>query len=75
MIACLVGGDGVSGYPGDTCTYTCDTGYVLTNSNTRTCQRNGSWSGSIPMCSRSKQFDIYITYAMQWYFYTQWECC
>ena len=52
MISCSLGGDGVPD-PGDTCTYTCDTGYELTNSNTRTCQSDGSWSGSAPMCSRS----------------------
>ena len=61
MITCSLGGDGVPD-PGDTCAYTCNTGYVLTNSNTRTCQSDGSWSGSAPMCSRSEQFHIYITY-------------
>ena len=61
MISCILGGDGVPD-PGDTCTYTCNNGYVLTNSNTRTCQSDGSWSNSALMCSRSKQFHIYITY-------------
>ena len=51
MISCSLGGDGVLG---DTCTYTCNTGYVLTNSNTRTCQSDGSWSNSDLMCSRSE---------------------
>ena len=51
MINCTQGGDGVSD-PGDTCTYTCNTGYELTGSNTRTCQSNGSWSGSAPTCRR-----------------------
>ena len=57
MITCSLGGDGVPD-PGDICTYTCDTGYVLTNSNTRTCQSNGSWSNSALMCSRSEQFHV-----------------
>ena len=51
MISCTLGGDGVPN-PGDTCTYTCDTGHELTNSNTRTCQSDGSWSNSAPMCGR-----------------------
>ena len=53
MISCSLGGNGVPD-PGDTCTYTCDTGYVLTNSNARTCQSDGSWSNSAPMCNRSE---------------------
>ena len=51
MISCSLGGDGVLSYE-DTCFYTCNTGYELTNSNTRTCQSDGSWSGSAPMCRR-----------------------
>ena len=34
----------------DTCNFTCDIGYELTGSDTRTCQCNGSWSGSDTMC-------------------------
>ena len=34
------------GYEGDTCSFTCNTGYELTGNDTRTCQRDGSWSGS-----------------------------
>ena len=35
---------------GDTATYTCDDGYELIGSSTRTCQSNGDWSGSPPTC-------------------------
>ena len=42
---CSSGQTGV-GYEGDTCSFTCNTGYELTGSDTRTCQSNGSWSGS-----------------------------
>ena len=31
-------------------TYTCDAVYTLQGSNTRTCQSNGEWSGSVPQC-------------------------
>ena len=40
------------GYEGDTCSFTCNTGYELTGSDTRTCQSNGSWSGSDDVCRR-----------------------
>ena len=36
----------------DTCSYTCNAGYELTGSNTRTCQNDGSWSGNETMCVR-----------------------
>ena len=51
MITCSLGGDEIPD-PGDTCTYTCNTGYVLTGSHTRTCQSDRSWSNSTPMCTR-----------------------
>ena len=31
--------------------YTCDVGYTLQGSNSRTCQSNGQWSGSVPQCN------------------------
>ena len=40
------------GYEGDTCSFTCNTGYELTGSDTRTCQSDGSWSGTDELCSR-----------------------
>ena len=50
---CALGADGVPSYE-DTCSFTCNTGYELTGSNTRTCQSDGSWSGSVDMCRRGK---------------------
>ena len=35
----------------DICSFTCDTGYVLIGSSTRTCQIDGNWSGSQVNCT------------------------
>ena len=47
---CSSGTEGV-GYEGQTCNFRCDAGYELTGSDTRTCQSNGSWSGSPASCT------------------------
>jgi len=51
MITCSLGDDGVPSYE-DTCSFACNTGYELTDSNTRTCQSNGSWSGTDNVCKK-----------------------
>ena len=51
ITSCSSGRVGV-GYEGDTCSFTCNTGYELTGSDTRTCQSDESWSGSDAVCSR-----------------------
>jgi len=51
---CSSGSMGV-GYERNTCSFACNTGYELTGSDTRTCQSDGSWSGSETMCSRGMQ--------------------
>ena len=53
IISCSSGIIGV-GYDGDTCSFTCNAGYELTGSDTRTCQGDGSWSGSDDVCRRGK---------------------
>ena len=51
IISCSSGRVGV-GYEGDTCSFTCNTGYELTGSDTRTCQSDGSWSGTDDLCRK-----------------------
>ena len=53
MINCSLGDDGVSFYE-DSCSFTCNTGYELFGSESRTCQSDGSWSGNTTMCNRGK---------------------
>ena len=48
---CILGSDRVLSYE-DTCHLVCNAGYELTGSDTRTCQSNGSWSGSDDVCRR-----------------------
>ena len=50
-INCSLRDDGVPSYE-ETCSFTCNTGYELTGSDTRTCQSDGSWSGSDVVCGR-----------------------
>ena len=39
------------GLEGDTCTFSCDPGYMLQGSVTSgTCENTGSWSGGLPSC-------------------------
>ena len=48
---------------GDTATYTCDDGYELIGSDTRTCQSNGEWSGSAPTCEGTEScISIVVSY-------------
>ena len=51
VINCSLGDDGVTSYE-DTCNFTCNTGYELIGSDTRTCQSDRSWSGSNATCNR-----------------------
>ena len=55
-VSCSLGDDGVP----STCSFTCDTGYELTGSDTRTCHSDGSWNGSIAMCRRSELLIMYV---------------
>ena len=50
-IDCSLGDDGEAN-PGDTCTFTCDDGYELGGSTSRTCGDDGNWSGTDTTCTR-----------------------
>ena len=58
MINCSLGDDGAPSYE-DICSFTCNTGYEVTGSESRTCQSDGSWSGINPVCSRGKYCNIH----------------
>jgi len=45
----------------DTCTVTCDTGYMLTGDDTRTCQSDGMLNGTEAMCNRGKLCTCFFT--------------
>ena len=49
-VLCTLMGGIISSYE-DTCSFTCDTGYELTGSDSRTCQSNGNWSGTETTCT------------------------
>ena len=51
VVYCSLGDDGISSFE-DTCDFTCNTGYELTGSDTRTCQSDGNWSGTESMCKK-----------------------
>ena len=53
MMNCSLEDNKVFSY-GNICSFTCDTGYELIGSGTRSCQSNGNWSGSVAMCSGGK---------------------
>ena len=53
LVNCRFGDDRIPSYE-DICSFTCNTGYELTSSDTRTCQSDGSWSGSDTVCRIGK---------------------
>jgi len=51
IISCSLGDDGVLSYE-DTCIVTCDTGYMVTGDDMRTCQSDGMFNGTMATCDR-----------------------
>jgi len=58
-VICSLGDDGVPSFE-DTCNIDCAAGYELTGNDTRTCQSNGSWSGSNDVCRKSKKIAYFM---------------
>ena len=50
-ITCSLEDDGTPSI-NDMCDFSCGAAFELTGSDTRTCQSDGSWSGSVTMCRR-----------------------
>ena len=66
-MSCSSGRVGV-GYEGDTCSFTCNTGYELTGSDTRTCQSNGNWNGTDDATCR-RGITCRILFSMFYYYF------
>jgi len=60
IINCSLGDDEVLSYE-DTCTVTCNTGYMVTGNDMRTCQSNGMFDGTEAMCNRGNCHYIIYT--------------
>lgn len=45
----------------DKVNYTCDEGFYLVGKPQRTCQADGSWSGSTPLCKRNSKYVTWST--------------
>ena len=46
-----------SGLPGDSCEFFCEQGYDLIGSSIRTCNSEGSWTGTQPRCDGEQSFN------------------
>jgi len=56
----LTGTDGGKNVLGTSATFTCDANYQMTEEGdaTRTCQQDGTWSGTQPRCVGMYQWEI-----------------
>ena len=52
-VNCSLGDDMAASFE-DTCIFSCNTGHELIGSDTRTCQSNGAWDGSVTVCRKGK---------------------
>ena len=58
----LLGGDKNLFIDGKEVRYKCEEGFIMTGPGYRTCQKNGIWSGSLPLCSKIDNFMIIISF-------------
>ena len=54
-IDCSLGDNGEAN-PGETCTYSCNTGLGVVGDVSRTCQTDGRWTGRRPSCGRGESY-------------------
>ena len=54
-------------------TYTCNVGYTLQGSNSRTCQSSGKWSGSVPQCNRELTKMEWTAYSSVEHLFSKWR--
>ena len=60
IMNCSLGDDNITSYE-DTCSFTCNTGYELTGSDTRTCQSNRNWSSSGDVCRKGNVHTVQMS--------------
>ena len=59
MISYSGSGESTENRPiGTVTTYSCDTGYTLNGDRIRTCQSDGTWSGSAPTCKSESLLQV-----------------
>jgi len=46
----------------DICVFTCDDGFELSGSSSRTCQDDGTWSGTEAVCDVEGQYNYVVYY-------------
>jgi len=64
IINCSLGNDGVPTYE-DSCTIVCQPGYELIGTKNRTCKSDGSWSGTMILCTKGTEvLYIWVLHAM-----------
>ena len=61
-ISCSPGNDS----PGDTCTLTCDDGFEISGTQSRTCQDDGTWNGADDTVCTSELHDQQIAKPIQY---------
>ena len=53
-----------SNLPGQTCEFSCNKGYILTGSTTRTCNSNGTWTGTPTQCNGNRPQSLFSSSVM-----------
>ena len=65
-VTCDYGNDGIPSYQ-DVCWYTCEDGFQLFGSSSRTCLNTSVWSNDEPVCTRGLFITCRLKYALVFY--------